>query len=61
MTIDDTTPRISGGITAGGWAIIGSVIAVITLIVIWRVIVWSCKKRRHKSPQVVPVTELELN
>ncbi|KAF3579208.1 hypothetical protein DY000_02029580 [Brassica cretica] len=59
----NTPPRVSGGINAEGWAIIGSVITVIVLIVIWRVIVYGCKKRWEISPRVVPVpvAEVEMN
>ncbi|KAG2289356.1 hypothetical protein Bca52824_048960 [Brassica carinata] len=57
----NTSPRVSGGINAEGWAIIGSVITVIVLIVIWRVIVYGCKKRWEISPRVVPVAEVEMN
>nr|VDD29996.1 unnamed protein product [Brassica oleracea] len=61
MERTDTLPRVSGGITAEGWASIGSVITVIVLIVIWWVIVYGCKKRREISPRIVPVADVEMN
>ncbi|KAL0748291.1 hypothetical protein Bca101_030293 [Brassica carinata] len=61
MERTDTLPRVSRGITAEGWASIGSVITVIVLIVIWRVIVYGCKKRREISPRIVPVADVEMN
>ncbi|KAF3567286.1 hypothetical protein DY000_02013085 [Brassica cretica] len=61
MERTDTLPRVSRGITAEGWASIGSVITVIVLIVIWRVIVYGCKKRREISPRIVPVSDVEMN
>ncbi|CAG7878537.1 unnamed protein product [Brassica rapa] len=61
MERTDTPPRVSGGISREGWAIIGSVIAVIAVIVIWRIIVYGCKKRREISPRVVPIADVEMN
>ncbi|CAN6967733.1 hypothetical protein IGI04_021320 [Brassica rapa subsp. trilocularis] len=59
MVHTDTPPRVPGGISAEGWTIIGSVITLIVLIVIWRVIVYGCKKRQEISPRVV--ADVEMN